>query len=285
MRFFFFLIIFTFFYSCSSESQYEQFIFTSSRNGNSDIFLINLSTGQTSPISTSSNEEWGPVQIAKDEIGWLEDRDGDIVRLKLNIKTGIKTEISQPDICILDDKNAVTSPNGQKEVFQCDSNLYLNNKGGGRPINLTKNVGGKCYKPAWFPDSKKVAFTHKKGDNQNILSLRIEDLSLEKLTDHPANEEAPDISPDGNYMVFSSNRDGNQNQEIYLKNLETGETNNISNTPDWELIARFSPSGRFLCWGSNKDGNWELYRYELASGKIKRLTTNDSFDGDPRPLK
>ena len=101
-------------------------------------------------------------------------------------------------------------------------------------------------------------------------------------TNSPFNEEAPDVSPDGKWFLYSTNREGGRNYEIFIQNFETGKTQNISNSPNWELIARWSTDGKAIYFGTNRDENWEIYSYNLKDKTVKNLTNNDGFDGDPQ---
>ena len=142
---------------------------------------------------------------------------------------------------------------------------------------------GSHLRPNWFPGEQKVVFTNKQSAS-DIYAIDISGNILINLTNHPANDEAGVISPDGKYLLFSSDREGNNNQELYLMNIETKKLENITQTPEWELIGRWSADGQRVYFGSNKDGNWELYVYDLQTRETLRLTTSEGFDGDPRVL-
>ena len=105
---------------------------------------------------------------------------------------------------------------------------------------------------------------------------------LKNITNNPANDERGDISPDGNFIVFSTDRFESGNQELAIQNLKTGEVERITSTNGNELIARWSLNQNAIYFGSNADGNWEIYKYDTKRKGTTRLTTNDGFDGDPR---
>ena len=50
----------------------------------------------------------------------------------------------------------------------------------------------------------------------------------------------------------------------------------------WDDISpAISPDGKGLVFASNRSGYWDLYRLELASGRVLRLTDSLEFDGSP----
>lgn len=110
-------------------------------------------------------------------------------------------------------------------------------------------------------------------------------MQIKQLTNSDANDERGELSPNGEYLVFSSDRYKPGNQDILMKNLKTGAVENITNSEGTELIARWSTDGDFIFFGSNKDGNWELYTYNFEDKSTVRITQNEAFDGDPRVLK
>jgi len=91
---------------------------------------------------------------------------------------------------------------------------------------------------------------------------------------------APTRSPDGLWIAFSSNRDGNW--EIYAATVDgstvvrlTDNDSAVDFDPSW------SPDGTKLVYESNVDGNWELRMINLLTGEKIRLTDSASPDINP----
>lgn len=269
----------------SNHSNEEMIIFSSGRDGNSNIYQMNADGQNLTQLTFGKTEKWSPRVLNKNEISYLEQKGEEILRFKLNLKTKEVTQLRQPENCILDDKNAGISPDRKKLLYECKGDIFISDLDGKKAVNLTQNNDSKNFKPVWFPDGQKIAFTTDRDGNREIYSMNLEGKDLENLTNHPANDEAPDVSPDGQKILFSSNRDGNNNQEIYVLNLKNKELKNISNSKDWELIARWNKTGMKIFFGTNRDKNWEIYVYDLRSKSVKNITKNAAFDGDPQILK
>jgi TolB protein len=81
-----------------------------------------------------------------------------------------------------------------------------------------------------------------------------------RLTDNPAYDSWPSWSPDGQFLVFSSNRAGSlglhliRSDGTYISLLDTGPGEAFD--PSW------SPDGRYVAFVSDRDGNAELYRID-----------------------
>jgi uncharacterized repeat protein (TIGR01451 family)/fimbrial isopeptide formation D2 family protein len=98
------------------------------------------------------------------------------------------------------------------------------------------------------------------------------------LTQNPADDVEPSQSPDGQWMAFASNRDGNW--EIYVTPTDgdlrsarrvTYNTRAADTDPAW------GPTD-YLVYESTRDGNWELYLLDLRTGAETRLTNNPADD-------
>jgi len=60
--------------------------------------------------------------------------------------------------------------------------------------------------------------------------------NLQRLTNHPADDRSPNFAPDGTWVVFETNRDGDS--EIYSKSIDGTQEINLSNdtSDDWAPI-------------------------------------------------
>ena len=282
MKFFSLLIIFCSLLSCSQME--ERILFSSSRNGNSDIFLMKPDGSEITSITKSEAEEWGPVWVSQTEISFLRQQDERIDLVKLDLVTGEETLLQHPPNCLIDDKNFVYNSKGTSALYVCDGNVYQLSPDFERPKNLTMNMTGRAAYVDWA-GREKFVFTSNAAGNNNIYTMGLGYASSYepiRLTLGDSNDERASISPDGWLMVYSSDQFEKGNQDIVLMDLTNGKVTNLSQSPGTELIARWSQNGEKVYYGSNKDGNWELYSYTLASGETIRLTTNEAFDGDPR---
>ncbi len=93
----------------------------------------------------------------------------------------------------------------------------------------------------WTPDGQFIIFSWRLSGKYEIYALPIEDRGNNwiKLTNSLGNIE-PAISPDGQWIVFTSTRD--QDPEIYLMTISGGDQTNLTNrlgrdqNPDWQPL-------------------------------------------------
>ena len=270
--------------SCTKVSK-EQFLFSSNRAGNSDIYLMDIETGNAKQLTNSTNEEWGPTWINEHELSFLRQENDGVKRYKLNLETGEESQLNHPDNCILDDKNILYASQGSLQLYACKNDIYLFDKKAGTTTNITKDLDGIAAYPDWSFDEKEIIFTNNQAGNNDIFKYDVQTQKITQLTNFESNDERGELSPDKRYLVFSSNKDNPKNQDIFIQNLASGTLENITNTDGNELIAHWSANGTSIYFGGNSDGNWELYSYNLQDKSTKRITNNDAFDGDPRVYK
>ncbi len=107
-----------------------------------------------------------------------------------------------------------------------------------------------------------------------------------RLTETTANERTPKWSPDGQRVVFSSDRDGNR--EIYVMDLEAWRDQGTAYTPlnltqndapDWQPA--WSPDGRRIAFSSYRDDNWEIYVINADGTNPVRVTEQIESDISP----
>ena len=99
------------------------------------------------------------------------------------------------------------------------------------------------------------------------------------LTQHPAEDRNPALSPDGTRLAFESHRDGNW--DIYLLDLGSGEVSRLTEELAFDGAPAWSPDGARLAFESYRDGNWEIYLLELEGLQLSRLTNDPAGDYAP----
>jgi Tol biopolymer transport system component len=165
--------------------------------------------------------------------------------LTLNDRYGSK--VTKTSRLTEDGRFPVVSPNGKRVAFGSDrdgdAEIYVirtdaregpNN----RPAKLTDNATYYDSQPDWSPDGSRIVYVSYR-NNADIFVMRADGSGKKKnLTRSPAREQYPAFSPDGKYIVFTSDRGGDQ--EIWKVRLDgTGLTQVTSDglrnhQPDWQ---------------------------------------------------
>ena len=113
----------------------------------------------------------------------------------------------------------------------------------------------------------------------HVVSMREGVASSRQLTfTDEANESNPEWAPDGSFFVFTSNREGDENQ-LFMMRHDGGEARRITDEEHGVSGFAFDPDGRWLVYRAGESGQEQLHALptgELLSGEARQLTTGDA---------
>lgn len=136
------------------------------------------------------------------------------------------------------DTEASYSPDGKSIVFTSDrsgqAQIYIKNLKSGQ-IKRATLTGRYNAKATFSPDGKYLAFVHRVGNDYRIAMLDIKNNELSVMSNGIL-DESPHFSPNGDMIIFSSNRKGkgvlsvisvkgNRSYELSSQNAEVREPN------------------------------------------------------------
>jgi Tol biopolymer transport system component len=99
------------------------------------------------------------------------------------------------------------------------------------------------------------------------------------LTRDSAINNFPLYSPDGERIVFVSNRDGDE--EIFVMRADGGDQQQLTFNDAMDWLPSWSPDGQQIVFLSFRDGNTELYVMDADGHNERRLTSSPSLDTYP----
>jgi Tol biopolymer transport system component len=96
------------------------------------------------------------------------------------------------------------------------------------------------------------------------------------LTEGRASDRQPIYSPDGQWIVFSSDRSGNL--DLWARSTRNGELRPLTDDAAQDWDPGFTPDGRLL-WSSNRTGNFEIWIAD-GDGSGARQLSHDGVDAE-----
>ncbi|MEK7448333.1 MAG: right-handed parallel beta-helix repeat-containing protein, partial [Planctomycetota bacterium] len=99
----------------------------------------------------------------------------------------------------------------------------------------------------------KIIFDSNRDGNLEIYRMDADGRNVRRLTNHPALDSRPVISPDGSKVAWQTERDANG--EIYLMNIDGANPVNLTNHPGDDHRPAFSPDGQKIAFHSDRDGS------------------------------
>lgn len=230
-------------------------LYTSYQNGNPDLYMYDLVTGNTQVMSKTRGLNSGGTfaqngqaivftgSVQGDSQLYLADPLVPLKRKLLLGGPGIDVDPTfSPDGRFL---AYVSGRYGNPHIFRAELTWI-------KP-NLPKVVGEKRLTfvgwynatPAWSPDSQKIAFAGFDRDvgRFDLFIMNSDGTNMERLTLKRGDNENPSFSPNGQQILFHSNRRGDSNikgqSQIYIMNKDGGNQRHIdvglwwAETPAW----------------------------------------------------
>ncbi|OGO63793.1 MAG: hypothetical protein A2030_04315, partial [Chloroflexi bacterium RBG_19FT_COMBO_50_10] len=124
------------------------------------------------------------------------------------------------------------------------------------------------------------------GGNTHLFAYQPEEagtgqpLPLTRLTYGPWDDITPAISPDGQNVAFSSNRNGYW--DIYLLDLNTSDITRLTDTLEYEAAPTWSPDNQWLAYEAYFNGDLEIWIQSVVTKEQTiQLTNNPAADFSP----
>jgi TolB protein len=195
--------------------------------GTYDIYSIKVD-GSNEIKLTSQNDNFSPQ--------YLPDNNSIIFSSSNNTWTGIyKMNIDGSNKQLLTPQSKSfgdpkISPNGNMISITSNdwngSQIFVMNSDGSSLKQITFTVSSKYFdtgfprdgncNPVWSPYSDKLAYVSYENGSPDIFLINSNGTGNKRLTDTPLRDENPVWTKDGNYILFSSNRNPNVASQIYI---------------------------------------------------------------------
>jgi len=139
---------------------------------------------------------------------------------------------------------------------------------------------GEILSPCWSPDGSSIAFSALAGGVSDIFIYDLKTSTVKQMTRDSFGDLEPAWSPDGTRIAFVTERFSTNldwmdigNYELALLDPETAQVEKVLAFPTGKNInPQWSPDSKSLFFIADQSGKSDLYRIELATGKIREVT-------------
>ncbi len=174
----------------------NKMLFTSTRNGDLDLFVMNLKSGKTVQITKALGYDGG---------AWFS-RDGKKIVWRASRP---KTEVEIKEYRELLSEGLVAPT--KMEVFTANAD--------GSDVKQITNLGQANWAPNFMPDGRIIFCSnheYKRGFPFNMYTLNADGTNMEKVSRDKGFDAFPMFSPDGKKIIFSSNRNNGGTRDTNL---------------------------------------------------------------------
>jgi len=106
-------------------------------------------------------------------------------------------------------------------------------------------------------------------------------LPLLRLTNGNWDDTAPALSPDGTQIAFASRRNGYQ--DLYILDLQTGDTTRLTDTPEYDSHPSWSPDGQWIAYETYRDDNLDIAIRSTVDPQQPVVYLTDDMAADHSP--
>jgi TolB protein len=171
-------------------------------------------------------------------------------------------------------------------VFTCQvyktqyaDQVCIMNADGSGYRQLTNKSDVRNFYPSLSPDGKSVLYSRFR--QANIIEIReyhLADGDDNRLTDNLGVATAPEISPDGNSIVFMLWKADNEQYQVWLMDRDGGNPHRIRKIIGWDPT--WSPSGEQILFAStDTDGTNQLFAMDKNGANKYRISSLPSIRG------
>ncbi len=264
-----------------------------------DLYLADASTGKRIKRLTKStlNPEFEELRSAYSQSAFSPDgrllafsaqRQGKDVIYLLDVRT--RREVRRLDTGLDQMLNPAFSPDGRQIIFSGLkgglSDLYMIDVDGRNLRRLTDDAWGD-HQPQWSPDGRRVAFTSERGPGADLETLRFNNwrisvLDLETgevatLPDQGGRNLNPQWAPDGESLIFISDRTGTPNLFLY----EFATQKHFQLTDLVGAVTSFTEQSPAISWARLADRlafvHYDAGNYTVWSVDNPRLLKKEAF--------
>lgn len=284
MRYFFIVLLAGLVLGCHSNNQKmaESLIYSSERNGNTDLYAIDALGQWERRITTNVEHEgfpkWNPAlqQLIYYRTG--EDQQSFAVSMAIG-KTKVDT-LPKGSL-----QNYQLTPDGKNILYTQKSDgfqhIWWCNADGSDQVQLTEtnsNNGDFSISPS----GNKLLFVSDRSGQKELYLLNLVSNEVNRLTENNMVEQYSTWSPDGSKVAYTlrATEEGSH-EDIYILDLINGEQTQLTKTPYAELEIAWSLKGDKIAFhGATTDGD-HIYTIDIADGKFTKITSGDAYHSEP----
>jgi len=177
------------------------------------------------------------------------------------------------------------SPDGAGLVFEAvEGGIYTARPDGSELRRIADEGAG----PVWAPDGSRIAFFARSEQGFDVFGMNADGSEVTRLTRAHGDDVSPAWSPDGRRIAFVSDRDGDS--DLYVVDTDGSHERRLTDDAAPDEAFEWSPDGTRIVYvsyrggadpGSIGIGNAEVFVVGVRDGRIRNLSRDPSWDGDP----
>jgi Tol biopolymer transport system component len=247
-----------------------------------EIVSIRISDKSVKEIS---HETWNRI----DKPAWIKGGHGIVVAargadsnhsqlLEVDLPSGTVTPVSHDtedyvDLDATADSNKIVAVSLHRE-----SSLWLTRLDAPQAPRVV--ASGKYDFAAWTKSGQVISQTDT-GGQPDLWSIDVKTGATRRITDDPYMETDPVATPDGESVVYSSNREGGRH--LWRSNLDGSGSLRLTSGASYDYHPALTPDGKWIIYTSDRSGLFALWKVAFNGGPPIQITPETDEQAEVSP--
>jgi TolB protein len=266
--------------------------YSTSRDGNYEVYRRDLRTGEERNLTSSPATEWAYTGGASLLLVSNRPAGSEPGHRLYRLAAAGGEALRLTDFVIADSWLGALPHEGGYVVcarIDGDQELLLLDDAGAVVRRLTDNEAQDCQ-PDVTPDGRTVVFWSDRGGSGELWSMPLAGGEARQLTHFAANdavaahlyggEGPPRVSPDGTRILWMAMR-GGEDWDVYSMALDGSDVRRLTDSLAHDGFPAWSPDGRFIAFDSDRAGGTDLYVMPAEGGAAVRVTDHPGSEQAP----
>jgi len=265
-----------------SDGEYtiKKLIFNSNRDGNENIYSINIDgTELTRLTDNPGNDLYPEVSPDGKKIAYTSDIGGVWQIMIMDWDGKNKVQITRNNF-----RSAYPtwSYDGKYIYFETyidgDWELFRIKSDGAEQKRLTFNPNSFDWHPNGHPYKYEIIYESGANGHENIYVMNHDGSGKRKICSDGPRRRVPDVSTDGSKITYM--RYSGKNSEIWIMDYNGQNETRLTDNPDEDGHPSFSPDGKYIVYEERKGSREDLILIDLTTGEKINITNSPYTDKD-----
>ena len=266
-------------YSTSGEYSMQKLVFKSNRDGNENIYSINLDGSDWQRLTDYNGADLYP-EASPDgrKIAYTSDIKGVWQIVIMDWDGQNKRQITHNSF-----RSAYPSWSYDMKYIYFEAyidgiwELFRINSNGTGQKRLTYNNEGHDWHPSGHPFDYKIIFESGLPGHDDIYIMNHDGSAISRIFKIHQRRRTPDLSNDSTKITYT--RYFEKNSEVYYADIRNQNEIRVSRNSDWDGHPMFSPDGKLIVYEERTGKKEDLIIFNIETGE-KTNITNSKYDND-----
>ncbi len=258
--------------SASGGYSMKKVVFKSNRDGNDNIYSINLDGSDWQRLTDHNGGDLYP-EVSPDgkKIAYTSDINGVWQIMIMDWNGQNKRQITHNGF-----RSAYPSwSHNMKYIYfeaylDGDWELYRIKSDGTYQKRLTHNSGGHDWHPSGHPFDSKIIFESGMPGHDDIYIMNHDGSAASRIFDNHVRRRTPDLSNDSTKITYT--RYFGDNSEVYYADIRDQNEIRITHNGDWDGHPMFSPDDKLIVYEEKSGGKYDIIIFDIETGRKTNIT-------------